>query len=324
MSFFKKIFTKSNEDLSSQKRETSSPNKSILESEDIKNYSFKKFELDQRNGIIEDCNELIRIIDKLPDRKIGNRLHPINLLNIGNHWITANIDKELIISKLGAGYGQYLSMQLGLNWIWAGDRRTSKDGNIEVKLAIVDSEDKNIILPFDVLRKEFLEDKGFLLKHFHETEQKFYIDRGNLSSLSFEELVQYGKNRGSIVDVLSIWNKILQLPKLYFVCTHRENIQKITPFVGLLDNAPWSFVFTNEEKAKAFALECFPGEEFGVLEQNTDSAIKTILSFQKEGVFGVRVNDNDRKINANINVSLPMLARFLEDIRTPAMNEFLY
>lgn len=324
MSIFKKIFNKGNDELPSQKPESSSPKKSILESEDIKNYSFKQVEPERLKGIIEDCNEFIPIVDKLTDRNFKNRLHPENLLSIGKLWLSMNVDKELVISKLGACYGQYLCMQHGFNWVWAGDLRTSKNGSLSVVLALVDSENKNIVLPFELLRKEFIEEQGYLLKHFHETEKKFYIDRSNLSSLSFEEIVQYGKKRGSIVDVLSIWNKILQFPKLYFVCTQKENIQDSTPFVGLIDNAPWAFLFTSREKAKAFALETFPGEEFGVLERNSEDAIKTILSFRTEGVFGVRVNDNDRKINSNLSAPLHIVERFLEDIRTPAINEFLY
>jgi hypothetical protein len=324
MGFFEKIFNKGNEELSSQKSESNSLKKSILESEDIKNYSFKRIEPERLKGIIEDCNEFIPIVDKLTDRKFKNRLHPENLLIIGKLWLEMNVDKELLISKLGACYGQYLCMQLGFNWIWAGDLRTSKNENLSVKLALVDSGNKNIILPFDVLRKEFMMEQGYLLNHFHETESKFYIGRGNLSSLSFEELVQYGKRSGGIVDVLSIWNKIIQLPKLYFVCTHRENIQETTPFVGLIDNTPWVFVFTSDEKAKTFALETFPGEEFSVLIQNTEDAIRTILSFKLDGVFGVRINDIDSKINANINAPLHIVERFIEDIRTPAINEFLY
>jgi hypothetical protein len=83
-------------------------------------------------------------------------------------------------------------------------------------------------------------------------------------------------------------------------------------------------MFTDREKAQEFAKKDnrFLGEngECLIITVPVDSAIKMVLEADYQGVFGIKVNENDIEKNSNFNAPISTLKRILQIIKDQNKN----
>lgn len=119
----------------------------------------------------------------------------------------------------------------------------------------------------------------------------------NINVLSIDELRNKAKESGKPEDVYQLWHAALSLDEWHFIAKYRENIQEIQPFLGVVDNAGWAFIFTDTDKAQEYVRttvnEGFLNPDGGttIISMKTENAIKYLLKLESEGVYGVRFNE---------------------------------
>jgi hypothetical protein len=137
-----------------------------------------------------------------------------------------------------------------------------------------------------------------------------------LNDINFEDLVRNTKINGNGRDVFKIWEIMLNLKQWHFVTTYKTDIQNVQPFIGVIDDKPWIFIFSSSEKANEFSRldSRFLGEngETQIISQSVESSLNMILKLEEQGVFGLKVNDNDVEINSDFNISISVLKQIVE------------
>ena len=119
----------------------------------------------------------------------------------------------------------------------------------------------------------------------------------NSNDFSIDELTNKAKESGKPEDLYKLWQAALSLDEWHFIAKYRENIQEIKPFLGVVDDAGWAFVFTDKDKAQEYAKttvnEGFLDPEGSaiIISMKTENAIKYLLNLKSGGVHGVRINE---------------------------------
>lgn len=135
------------------------------------------------------------------------------------------------------------------------------------------------------------------------------------NEINFEELIRKTKISEKGEDVLKIWNIMLNLKEWHFITIYNSDLEKIKPFVGVLDNQPWIFIFSNTEKALEFTKSDnrFLSEngESQIITKSVENSLKMISDLEQNGVFGLRVNENDSETNANFNIPISVLNQII-------------
>jgi len=119
-----------------------------------------------------------------------------------------------------------------------------------------------------------------------------FIDNIDLLFANFEK-------SESMDDLTKLWSATLKLKQWHFITKHKIDIQERRPFVGIIDNQPWVFIFTDRQKARQYCVqegnEGFTDDKGSVyvISMNTDRAIDYILDLQSKGVYGMRINEGN-------------------------------
>ncbi|MDU0370852.1 hypothetical protein ACFPAF_10640 [Hymenobacter endophyticus] len=117
------------------------------------------------------------------------------------------------------------------------------------------------------------------------------------TSQEIDLLLEKAKSSGKTEDLAALWKAALELPQWHFITRQTANIEDRKPFVGVLDNKPWIFVFTDRQRAQEYARTItgggFVDESGNVLVMSTDTpkAIDYLLALTSQGVYGVRFNE---------------------------------
>lgn len=117
--------------------------------------------------------------------------------------------------------------------------------------------------------------------------------------LNIDELKKIAEKSGQIEDLEKLWQATLSLDKWFFIAKHNENKNDISPFLGLIDNVGWAFVFTDLTKAKEYALHSgnngFVDSEGNpiIIQMDITESINYLMSLKSQGVYGVRINELD-------------------------------
>ena len=115
--------------------------------------------------------------------------------------------------------------------------------------------------------------------------------------VSIDSLVKIASTSGKQEDLTILWEATLNLPEWHFLTKNRENVQDRQPFIGIIDGKPWVFVFTDRKTAQEYGTHSgnsgFTDKDGSVMiiSQKTEKAIEYILSLQKHGVYGIRINE---------------------------------
>ncbi|GAA4374070.1 hypothetical protein [Hymenobacter koreensis] len=118
-----------------------------------------------------------------------------------------------------------------------------------------------------------------------------------LTNNDIDSLLQKAKTSGDKEDLATLWKAALNLPQWHFITKHTEKLEDRRPFIGVLDNQPWVFVFTDRQKAQEFGQSVKDGgfvDDKGsvmIISMDTHRAIDYVTALSSKGVFGVRINE---------------------------------
>lgn len=123
---------------------------------------------------------------------------------------------------------------------------------------------------------------------------------GSLSS-PFDALMAQAKAEGSdearIPAFKALWRAFLDLDTWYFLTTGVADLERASPFIGIIDEAPWVMVFTDPDKAAAFAGPDprfrNPQGELVFMGIPQMEALQWILGLGAHGVVGLRINQGE-------------------------------
>jgi hypothetical protein len=126
------------------------------------------------------------------------------------------------------------------------------------------------------------------------TEAKKEIINGDI-----DQLVSKAIMSGNPEDLTDLWRVTLNLKQWHFITKHKDDINERTPFIGVIDDKPWIFLFTDRQKAQKYCTtqgnDGFTDENGSVfiISIDTEKAIQYILKMHEQGVFGMRINEGN-------------------------------
>jgi hypothetical protein len=119
--------------------------------------------------------------------------------------------------------------------------------------------------------------------------------KGNLKDI--DSLVEKARNSGSIEDLNTLYSALLDLDEWNYIVSNNCKIEEAKPFIGIVDDKPWLFVFTDRLKADQYA------KTFGnflesngntlVLSMNLSNSLNMIQQLHDKGVYGIRINEGE-------------------------------
>ena len=118
---------------------------------------------------------------------------------------------------------------------------------------------------------------------------------------TFDELMTQAKaaesDEARVPFFKALWRGFLELDTWFFLTTGVADLEHASPFIGIIDDQPWVMVFTDPDKAAAFA-----GEDPRFRDGNGDlvfmgipqlEALRWILGLQEQGIAGLRINQGE-------------------------------
>ncbi len=122
-------------------------------------------------------------------------------------------------------------------------------------------------------------------------------------------LLAKAENTGDRVDLANLWRAALRLPKWHFLTKHTADLEDRKPFIGIIDNQPWVFVFTDRGEAQKYAADIHnegfteKNGEVMIISMDTDKAIDYILALHAKGVYGMRINEGNGWFSPILNLT---------------------
>ncbi|RYZ50722.1 MAG: hypothetical protein EOP49_13420 [Sphingobacteriales bacterium] len=120
-----------------------------------------------------------------------------------------------------------------------------------------------------------------------------------MQNTEIDRLVQQASASGSPEDLKALWKATLGLEKWYFITRNQDSLQDRKPFIGVIENKPWVFVFTDKHKAQLFGSSD-PGAGFTdtsgsvmIIAMETSRALEYVMELQQIGVYGIRLNEGN-------------------------------
>jgi hypothetical protein len=107
-------------------------------------------------------------------------------------------------------------------------------------------------------------------------------------------LLEKAKTSGSNEDLSALWKATLHLTQWHFITKYTEKIEDRKPFIGVIDNQGWVFMFTDRQKAQEYGKTIKDGQfadEEGnviVISMDTEKAIDYLMGLSSKGVYGMR------------------------------------
>ncbi len=131
---------------------------------------------------------------------------------------------------------------------------------------------------------------GLFSKMFNSDKQA-----GRGENPSFDSLVEKSKTSGQAYDLSELYRHFLLLNEWVFITPSRLEIENAKPFIGVVDEKPWVFVFTDKQKANEYGRQ-FDGfvrdnGSIFLIQMNVKNSLEMFYQLSDRGVFGIRVNE---------------------------------
>jgi hypothetical protein len=116
-------------------------------------------------------------------------------------------------------------------------------------------------------------------------------------AIDFDNLVNIARNSGNVEDLNHLYKSFLELKEWNFIVSENCELENAKPFIGILDENPWLFIFTESEKGNSYAKE-----KSGFLKNNGNTliikmsvknSINMIKQLHERGVYGIRINEGE-------------------------------
>jgi len=265
----------------------------------------------------------------------SNIFHPVNIEQFAIDWFYnglkeesgAFIDDDTMWDCLGSALGVYAEKALGMKWFNISDRKYVVDGNIPTEFALYEGDSETYFFPFRIIKTTIKQNrKGLMLAIFESTAKHidpyFELFAPESEPLKetpdFDTLANNVKLDNDISNLDILYSALFNLDEWIFIATPKEEIDNTTPFIGILEEKPWFFVFTDANKALQFTKnkEMFKNEEGKTIQikMSAYDAVETIFEAHKAGVYGVRFNEGDTGWVTPID-SFPAIIRHLKEKR---------
>jgi len=101
-----------------------------------------------------------------------------------------------------------------------------------------------------------------------------------------------------------LYKSFFELEELVFIVSENVDIENAKPFIGVIEEQPWLFIFTDSKKADQYAKTFGKflnnnGSTF-VLKMKMKNSLDMAKELNKRGVFGVRINEGENAWFSNI------------------------
>ena len=116
-------------------------------------------------------------------------------------------------------------------------------------------------------------------------------------TFDFDSLVEKAKATNEVNDLNNLYLKFFELNVWNYIVPKNCSIEEAKPFIAVLDDKPWLFVFTDEKKADKYA-KTFGGfhENNGntfIVKLTKEESLNMIKHLHEKGVIGLRINEGE-------------------------------
>jgi len=138
------------------------------------------------------------------------------------------------------------------------------------------------------------------------------------SEINFDKLVEKARTSGSSADLEILYKSFLKLDNWAFIVSKNCDIEQAKPFIGVIDNQPWLYVFTDSKKADQYAkifgnFHTKDGNTL-VLKMSRDGSLNMTKELGQRGVYGVRINDGENGWYCTIQELFGIISHYQIDI----------
>lgn len=134
------------------------------------------------------------------------------------------------------------------------------------------------------------------------------------TAVNFDQLVNNARN-GEIEHLNTLYRSFLELESWVFVARPRPDMENAQPFVGMINDRLWLFVFTDSARADAF---CRRTSDFTDADGKSyfinipvNASLEMMYHLSNQNVYGIRVNDGENGWFCPLS-DIPNIIRFLE------------
>jgi hypothetical protein len=115
--------------------------------------------------------------------------------------------------------------------------------------------------------------------------------------INFDELVTKAKSSGSSSDLGVLYEAFFRLKEWTFIVSNNCTMENAKPFIGVFEEQPWLYVFTDSKKADSYArlfgnFLTKDGSIF-IIKMTKEGSLNMIKELHQRGVFGLRINEGD-------------------------------
>ena len=126
----------------------------------------------------------------------------------------------------------------------------------------------------------------------------------NSAEINFDELVEKARTSGNATDLELLYRSFLKLENWVFIVSENCEIENAKPFIGVFEELPWLYVFTDSLKADFYAklFGNFHSNEGNtmVLKMTRFNSLNMLKELNNRGVYGVRINEGENGWFCNI------------------------
>ena len=113
----------------------------------------------------------------------------------------------------------------------------------------------------------------------------------------FDILVSNARNTNSHEDTEALYTAFFALEEWNFVVSRESSFEDANPFVGIIDEKPWIFVFTDGIKAAQYARAAGGFMERDgnavVIRMKREAGMNYLKAIHEMGAYGIRFNDGE-------------------------------
>ncbi len=113
----------------------------------------------------------------------------------------------------------------------------------------------------------------------------------------FDSLVAIARKSGEIDDLYKLYRKLLELNNWIFITPNNQKIENSKPFIGVVDENSWVFIFTDSKNANDYCkqFEGFIREDRTafLIKMKVKDSIEMLYQLSERGVFGIRINEGE-------------------------------
>jgi hypothetical protein len=147
---------------------------------------------------------------------------------------------------------------------------------------------------FDSFRKK----KDTISSEIDQSKSEYQLIQDANKSVDFDALVENAKKSNNKEDLDILYSSFFRLSHWFFVTTAKEDISHAKPFIGLTEDKPWLYAFTDGDHAQTFAKlnpDTMVLENGGshIIKMTAKGSFDMAMELSNRGVFGIRVNEGE-------------------------------